>query len=240
LFQPNIGRAGSDFSGGGLLKISNFHLAIGVPCTFPTVPAGFFYSFVNLERPDFTFVHADNGPIDTLRNDIVETALQAGASHLIMMDVDMIYHPKTIPRLLSHRLPVVGALCFRRYPPFDSIMLRVDESKTGYVSVDEWDEGELVEVDATGAGCMMFEMEVFRAMPKPWFRFQKNADTGATIGEDIGFCQDLKAAGYRIFVDTSVPCDHLTTMMVNRATNRLYMAMKTHQQKQALERAIGG
>lgn len=222
------------------MKISNEKLAIGIPCTFPTVPTSFFYSFIHMERPDFVLIHADNGPIDTLRNDIVEKALSIGATRLIMMDVDMVYHPKTITRLLSHRLPIVGALCFRRYPPFDSIMLRIetDGVRTGYVSVDDWEEGELVEVDATGAGCLMFDMQIFKDMPKPWFRFQKNADTGATIGEDIGFCQDLKAAGYRIFVDTSVPSDHLTTLAVNRATNKLYRAMKDAQHKQALERAL--
>lgn len=218
--------------------ISNQHLAIGIPCTFPTVPTSFFYSFVHLERPDFTFIHADNGPIDTLRNDIVEKALAIGATSLIMMDVDMVYDPKTIKRLLSHNLPIVGALCFRRYPPFDSIMLRLKDG--GYQSVDEWEEDELVEVDATGAGCLMFDMAVFRKMPYPWFRFQKNPDTGAVIGEDIGFCQDLKAAGYNIFVDTSVPSGHLTTMIVNRATNNLYRAMKTEQQKKAATTALKG
>jgi hypothetical protein len=219
------------------MKLSNLSLAIGVPCTFPTVPTSFFYSFVHMERPDFSFIHKDNGPIDVLRNDIVERALSIGATKLIMMDVDMVYHPKTITNLLKRNLPIVGALCFRRYPPFDSIMLRMLED--GYTSVDEWEEDELVEVDATGAGCLMFDMKIFREMPRPWFRFQYNPDTGAAIGEDIGFCQDLKRAGYRIFVDTSVPCDHLTTMAVNRQTNKLYRSMKIAQHKEALEKALG-
>ena len=217
------------------MKISNLSLAIGVPCSFPTVPVSFFYSFVHLERPEFTFIHADNGPIDTLRNDIVQTALQAGATKLIMMDVDMVYHPKTITSLLARNLPIVGALCFRRYPPFDSIMLRGDVK--GYLSVDEWEEDELVEVDATGAGCLMFDMNIFREMPFPWFKFRKTED-GQGIGEDIGFCQDLKAAGYRIYVDTSVPCDHLTTLAVNEKTNRLWRTMKTKEQQMALARAL--
>lgn len=219
------------------MKISNLNLAIGCPCSFPTVPVSFFYSFVHLERPDFTFIHADNGPIDTLRNDIVQNAISLGATKLIMMDVDMIYHPKTITRLLSHNLPIVGALCFRRYPPFDSIVLRGDSK--GYVPVDEWEENELLECDATGAGCILYDMEVFRKMPAPWFKFRHDPETGAGIGEDVGFCQDLKAAGYRIFVDTSVPADHLTLMAINRNTSKLYRAMKTQQQQKALEKAIG-
>jgi hypothetical protein len=103
----------------------------------------------------------------------------------------------------------------------------------------EWEPGELVEVDATGAGCIMYDMEVFRKLPYPWFRFLKNPDNGMVIGEDIGFCQDLKAAGYQIFVDTSIQAGHLTTMIVNEATHKLYRAMKTKQQQTATGTALG-
>jgi len=220
--------------------ISNLSLCVGIPCSFPFIPFDFFRSFALMEKPDYTFIAKTNGPIDTLRNDIVEKALALNITHLIMMDVDMIYHPKTITKLLSDKLLIVGALCFRRYPPFDSIILRIkeiDERTKGYESVDDWEENEILECDATGAGCIMYDMSIFRKMPYPWFRFQKNPENGLVIGEDIGFCQDLKAAGYKIYVDTSVPADHLTTLAVNRATNRLYNAMKN---KEAARAALVG
>jgi hypothetical protein len=202
------------------------------------VPSGFFYSFAHMERPSYTLIHADNGPIDTLRNDLVEKALEIRATHLIMMDTDQIYPVNTIPRLLSHRLPIVGCMIHRRYPPFDPIMLR---GKPGeYLGVSEWEEGALVEVDATGAGCLMFDMQVFRKMPKPWFKFRKEASSGEGIGEDIGFCLDLRAAGYKIFVDTSLECGHLTTLCVNRQTHQLYKSMKFKQHQDALKEALKG
>lgn len=209
------------------MKISNVKLGIGIPCSFPMVPISFVYSLLFMERPDYTLIHADNGPIDTLRNDIVNKALNMEVTKLIMLDTDMVYHPKTITSLLARNLPVVGGLSFRRYPPFDSIMLK--RTDLGYESINEWEEGELVEVDATGAGCIMYDMDIFKKMPEPWFRFRKNEDTGLPVGEDIGFCEDLKEAGYRIFVDTAVPSDHLTTLAVNRATNKLYEKMKVMQ-----------
>ncbi|MDD5538448.1 MAG: hypothetical protein PHF12_05740 [Candidatus Omnitrophica bacterium] len=215
------------------MKISNLHLAIGIPLSFPWVPSSFFHSFIEMDRPPFTFLHAENGPIHELRNNLVDKALEIGATHLIQMDVDQVYHPQTITKLLSHRLPVVGALVHRRYPPFDSLMLKsveIDEHRNGYVSIDEWKDGELVEVDATGGGCLMFDMQVFRKMPRPWFKAQTNPD-GSVLGEDIGLCQELKAAGYRIFVDTSVPAGHLTTMIVDRNTSLLYRAMKLSKEK---------
>ena len=220
------------------MKISNFSLAIGVPLSFPWVPSSFFHSFVMMEKPNYTYLQADNGPIHELRNNLVEKALSVGATNLLMCDIDQVYHPKTVTRLLSHKLPIVHALVHRRYVPFDSLMLKqgpVDENTDGYVSIDEWEDGALVEVDACGGGCAMYDMDVFRKVPYPWFQNVKQAN-GMPIGEDIKFAQDAKAAGYRIFVDTSVPAGHLAHLIVNTATNRLYRACKSTQAaKQALE-----
>jgi len=221
------------------MKISNIKLAIGVPCSFPTVPLDFFSSFVSMDKPTYEYIPATNGPIHALRNDIVEKALRVGCTKLMMCDVDQVYHPLTITKLLSHNLPIVGALVHRRYAPFDSLMMKhveIDERTDAYESIDEWEDGALVEVDATGTGCVMWDMSVFKKMPYPWFKAQYNPD-GSPIGEDFGFCMDLKAAGYKIYVDTSVPAGHLTTMIVNTATNRLYMAV---QNRRAARMALVG
>ena len=206
------------------MMVSNARLAIGIPCSFPTVPYNFFQSFVMMEKPDYVLIMKTNGPIDTLRNDIVEKALDVGATKLIMMDVDQVYDPKTITKLIAHRLPVVGTKVNRRYPPFDPIILKVVGE--GYEPIDDFEPGSMVECDATGTGCICFDMDVFRKLPRPWFRFQKNPANGMVIGEDIGLCQDLKAAGYKIMVDTSIQIGHLATMIINDTTHRLYKAMK--------------
>jgi hypothetical protein len=185
-----------------------------------------------MEKPDFVFLHADNGGIDTLRNDIVKKALDMDLTHLLMCDVDQVYPVDMVEKLLRHRKSIVGGYICRRYPPFDPIMMRV--SNKGYVPIEDYEMGDLVSVDATGTGCIMYDMEIFRKMPYPWFRFQTNPENGMTIGEDIGFCQDLKAAGYDIFVDTSVEIGHLSTMIINKATHSLYGAMKTAQARKSL------
>lgn len=224
------------------MKISNQRLAIGVPLSFPWVPSSFFHSFIQMERPDFIYLYEDStGPIHELRNNIVEKALLISATKLLMCDIDQVYHPKTVTRLLSHNLPIVGALVHRRYPPFDSLMMKlvdIDENTRAFASIDDWEEDALVEVDATGAGCIMYDMSVFRKMPRPWFKAAYGPD-GQPIGEDFGFCRDLKEAGYKIYVDTSVPAGHLATMIISTATNKLYRAMKTPQQQEAATIALG-
>lgn len=211
--------------------ISNIKLAIGIPCSFPFVPFSFFQSFLMVDRPDYTLITKTNGPIDTLRNDIVKKALDIGSTHLLMCDVDQVYPVHTVTRLLSHGLPVVGASVSRRYPPFDKIILRINKDTNSYDSVDDWKDGELLECDATGTGCILYQMDVFKKIPEPWFEFVTDDETGMTIGEDIYLCQKIKNAGYKIFVDTSVEVGHLTTMVVNQKTHDLYKSMKCAQQQ---------
>ncbi len=213
------------------MKISNVSLAIGIPCNFPFIPFDFFSSFALMDKPSYTLITKTNGPIDTLRNDIVEKALEIGATALLMMDVDQIYDRQTITKLLAHRLPVVGAKVHRRYPPFDPIILRIEDGRYSPLNIGEYEAGSLVECDATGAGCIMYSMEVFRKLPAPWFKFRNHPQSGMPIGEDVGLCQDLKAAGYKIFVDTSIKIGHLATMIISEDTHKLYCAMKMTKEK---------
>ena len=208
------------------MKISNQKLGIGVPLNFPMIPSAFFDSFITMEKPDFIYLRSSAGHIDDMRNNLVMEAIKTACTHIIMMDTDQVYDPKTITRLLGHRLPVVGCLVYRRYPPFDPLMLR--GKINSYQTVTDWTPGELVEVDATGTGCILFEMEVFKKVPGPWFMHRKTPDigSGGIVSEDIAFCSDLREAGIRIFIDTSVTAGHLTQMVVNEGTWKLFGKMK--------------
>lgn len=213
-------------------KITNMKLGIGIPLSFPMVPGAFFDSFVAMEKPDFVYLRASHGPIDMMRNDLVREALRLGCTHLIMMDTDQVYQRDTITRLLAHMLPIVGCLVYRRYPPFDPLMLRGQITK--YQTVKEWSPGDLVEVDATGTGCLLIETEVFRTLPGPWFRFRQSEE-GGDVGEDIGFCSDARAAGYRICVDTGCVAGHLSQLIINNGTWKLYNRLKEAEIKAAHE-----
>lgn len=256
-------------------KITNFKLAIGFLCSWPHVPFPFFHSFVQMERPEFTPIFATNGPIDGLRNKVVEDAMAIGASHLIMMDLDQTYPVNTITKLLTHKLPIVGCKVHRRYPPFDPLMLKGDINRYEYI--EDWEPCSLQEVDATGTGCLLFDMRLFydmneralaeieafnklkptseqvaampdntqkyvaelekryipRNVPGVWFKFRSNPDPEKPIGigEDMGFCSDVRKAGYEIHVDTSVKCGHLATMEITEEFYWLFKSLTKRQKE---------
>lgn len=214
--------------------MSKVRLGIGVPLVDDKVHSQFLDSWIKMERPDFIYLRPDHrGPIDELRNRLTTQALDMGCTHIIMMDTDQEYPVDTITKLLARDLDAVGAVVYRRYPPFDPIMYR-RESTQGYCHVPEEEmfSGDLVEVDATGCGCLMFKTKVFFDIPQPWFEFMPIDGDFAKMGEDIGFCAKLRKAGYKIFVDTSIEVEHLALMSINRSGFEIYkMLLKAREPK---------
>lgn len=201
-------------------------LAIGWPLTSPMVHSQFVYSFIAMAKRDYTFlVPRFPGRIDSVRNDIVTQALDMGVTHLLMTDTDQIYYDTdTIEKLLAHQAPVVMAPVFRRYPPFDPIMFRGSGDVAEPVSTaelrDAIEQGATLEIDTTGMGCVLFDMQVFLNIDPPWFSLPDWGENGP--GEDIYFWQKASRAGYRILADCSIKVDHLTTMGVGYETCMLF------------------
>ena len=206
-------------------------LGIGIPLTDKFVHSQFLDSWVMMERPDFTYLRPMfPGNISSVRNALVEQALDQGCSHLVMMDTDQIYPPDTITKLLSHSVDVVGGKVHRRYPPFDPILYKGNVNKYEHVSDELCESGELVEVDATGCGCIMFNTKVFTTIEQPWFKEVISDCITPTdkevIGEDIGFCSKMKEHKFDIYVDTSIDIGHLALMEINHSSYVLYKRLK--------------
>jgi hypothetical protein len=200
--------------------------AIAFPLAGRLNDNAFWISFLTMDKPPFTLLmpkievydFAQN--IAEIRNDLAGQALFEGVDKLIMMDTDQIYPVDAVKKLLSHDKMVVGAPVHRRYPPFDIIMLRGEMHKYLHVSEKEIYSGDLVEVDATGTGCMCFDMAVFRELEPPWFKSHESGEE--PVGEDIYFCSKAREAGIKIYVDTSIEIDHITTFLLNRSSYALY------------------
>lgn len=203
------------------MEVSNFKLGVGIPLSFPMVDADFFESYVNMEKPPYINIRASNGGVTEMRNGIVKIAQQAGCSHLVMFDADMIYKRDTLTNLLKHKdNMVVGALCFKKFPPFNPVFIREGDNAF------EWEENSLIEVDRTGTGCMLINMQVFNDIEKPYFENKYDESGIVLIGEDYLFCDKVKEAGHKIYVDTATEVDHLTKLRSNEKLWRAWDLIK--------------
>jgi hypothetical protein len=196
-------------------------VAIGFPLVDPTIPVQFFTSFACMEKPkEYTllmpqFAHGPwTGSIADARNSIVAQAQMDGAKYLLMLDTDQIYAPETLTKLMANKKDICGVRVHRRWVPFDPIFYRGELGKYSNVPDEEAFSGGVIEVDATGTGCLLFDMRVFDMLPFPWFEFSQN--DGKPVGEDIFFCHKARQAGIKIHVDTGIEVGHMTTVEVNQ------------------------
>jgi len=134
--------------------------------------------------------------VDRNRYWIVKKAQEMEADKILFIDSDMVFPPKTLLQLLSHREYIVGVNAVKRTPPHDALAVGLDGEL-----IDTKADG-LVEVSRMGTGIMLVDMKVFTDVKAPWFvntYVEGKFDSG-----DYKFCQEVKAQGYNIFCDTEL------------------------------------
>lgn len=148
---------------------------------------------------------------------------------LLFIDDDMVWEPDALGRLVASReeldADIMGALCFRRSAPYQPTMfMREGPTSGAYNYLEDWTT-DVVEVDATGMAFVIIHKRVFEMIadsPMPPYEVRTSMNppeffrwTGM-FGEDLQFCQDAKAAGARIFVDTRVEIGHVSEIEIRR------------------------
>lgn len=163
------------------------------------------------------------------RNRVVQSFLdETTADHLLMIDADMGFAPDLVTQLLAAAQPIVGGLAFaqksdgkgdmyaRRYRCTPTVY-RMHETtdEIGFVPWFDYPRNELVEVDGTGAACVLICRDVLEAIRAEhgdhWYHpieLPKGPQGSTEFGEDLSFCIRAKACGFPIFVDTSVKTTH--------------------------------
>jgi hypothetical protein len=178
-----------------------------------TVPGATFWNFIAIAQQGWAWSMQPYGRLDVARNQYAQDLLDSDYTHLLMFDIDH-KHPVDVVKRLGQRWLedpqrlVVGALAFRRGPPFDPCFFYRDDDGR-YYSLAEWEQGCL-SCDVIGFSAVLFHRSVFERLPKPWFRFDyAKAGRGIWTGEDFAFCMAAREAGIGIYCDTALVTPHL-------------------------------
>ena len=177
---------------------------------------------------DFCICVASNISLPGMAREIVvEQAINAGADVLFSFDYDMIVTPAAFMRLLLDVLDptldvrVVAALAFTGRLPLAPVIYEVKTAKDGRPHFDpkhDYVRNALQKVGAFGTGTFMANMEVFKAVPKPWF------NVAGGMGEDLFFtgvrCFDH---GVPVYVDTRAKVLHKPTVPVEFHGEEMYL-----------------
>ena len=148
-----------------MIDLSKIKLGIALPNTSETYPSKFVDSFCAITKPKHLYIRpTSQGPIDTVRNDLVLLALMNECTHIWMADTDQVYPQDVLMRMLEHDKDIIAAKVHRRRPPYDPILYRGTLDNFTNVPDEEWSKGELIEVDATGFGSVLIKMSVFESI----------------------------------------------------------------------------
>jgi len=132
------------------------------------------------------------------REKLVEEALGWGATHILFLDDDMAFDPPVLELLFSRHQPMVACNYPKRGFPITFTAVRADMQ--GTIVTTEHSTG-LEEAYYTGFGVALIDAEVFKKMPQPWFMPLYVAEQKQYTTEDNPFCERLRAAGFKVFVD---------------------------------------
>ena len=178
-------------------------LAIGGP-TRDSVPAAFavdvaqLYAYTRERGPwgsEVTVGFVASTYIHVGREWFLEAAIKQGATHVFWLDTDMSVPRETAVLLALQEQAVVGCNYRVRqdsglFTAFrDEQRIPTRESSTG-----------LEAVDYCGMGALLMRTDIVADLARPWFRHGINAH-GGDVGEDVGFCRALRAAGHTIYID---------------------------------------
>jgi hypothetical protein len=178
-------------------------LAIGGP-TRDQVPAAFAVDVAQLyaytrERgpwgPNVTVGFIASTYIHVGREFFLEASLKQGATHVLWLDTDMSVPRETAVLLSLHDQPIVACNYVVRQASGLFTAFRDEQRIPTHA-----DSTGLEAVEYCGMGVMLMRTDVASNLMRPWFRHGIN-EHGGDIGEDVGFCRALTAAGHLIYID---------------------------------------
>jgi glycosyltransferase involved in cell wall biosynthesis len=147
------------------------------------------------------------------RNIAIELALTNEFTHIMFIDDDVVFKPDLVKRLLRHNLDVIGGLYLMRSYPHAPIAFDYADER-GYCRhrvMKESDNG-VVQVESTGLGCVLVNMEVFKKLERPF----------VTMGEiekdhwcdDTSLWKRVKEQGFKIHIDTTIHVGHMASFTI--------------------------
>ena len=194
----------------------DWRIVVGIPCHGIVKPLTC-VSFASLigesvnNGLQIAIMEDQSGSITMARNNLVRRSMQMQATHLLMVDSDMVFPPFGLLQLcnsltlLQKSGEKVAAVCAtypKRVQPYELLGETVEPLKVG-------DSG-LKEAVFVPSGFMLFDLKAFNDIERPWFAetYQtwavREENIDGVVGEDVYFCLRAKDAGYKVFIDLEV------------------------------------
>lgn len=158
---------------------------------------------------------AEGSLITVVRNKLTADFIHSDATHMMWIDADIVFRPEDVLKLLALQTDIAVATYRAKRPnaPYTAW-------KDGAPIKDLNQFKEPVEVDGAGCGFMLIKRNVIdrlasEAVVYPaggqfeFALYQSVAAKGWFCSEDVFFCQNARAAGFKIIMEPSIRLGHI-------------------------------
>lgn len=185
-----------------------------------TVPVELLMAWKRISIPINTvtgFIYS-RGELSTIaREKMTFDAIKLGAKYIYYADDDVLPPVNVLYKMLTEmeKDPTIGLLTgvytTKVDPPHPHIYKRAGEGHYWGFSMNPYDPPE--DIWGCGAGAMLVRVEAILKCKKPYWAEKVSPDpenSHDVTGHDLHFCQKIKEAGYRVCVDGSIICGHVS------------------------------
>ncbi len=165
-------------------------------------------------------VRTVNRKRDLAREKMVDGGLERKTRFIMFLDDDVTV-PANILRALLYQfsnleddVAVIGGIYCTKTSPAHPLVFKTLGDGPFY----KWKLGEVFECDVVATGMMMIRADVFKNLPKPWFKDLEGVEEAKKYGvvpddypghyfaitDDAFFCNKVKAAGYKVMAHGGV------------------------------------
>lgn len=184
---------------------------------YMVVPASFFINFINRIHELYTNGKNDevkiymkvSTVIDRARNELVRDALKDGCDFILFIDSDIISPKGAIDKLIDMNVDIASGLYFAKGKPYLPVARLIKDGH--HFFLEDFEYNKVIDVAGVGMGFCLIKAEVFKKIKYPYFKFDwiDDGNGGAyEVAEDLFFCDQAKAAGYSIKLNTGIVLEH--------------------------------
>jgi len=143
------------------------------------------------------------------------------SDYLLLIDSDII-PPANILEMVKNKVDFCSAICFswQFEEPFAVCLTKDPKGHDGYVQDVPSGPAGLYERDATGLACTVISRRLAKQF-RGTFRDKLDEQGMLRRDADFDFCERIKKAGYKVYVDTRFVCDHRKKIGIKRINDLL-------------------
>lgn len=187
---------------------------IGIPTAESTKRADFYDYLDQMDKPLGTVISRAHGQSPARnRNLMIDMAINHNCTHIMFIDDDVLVSKDALMKLLSHDKDIACGLYLMRAFPHQPVAFdhQNSEGMVRWLQLTPSLNG-LIEVESTGLGCVLINLNVFKSLEKPYIRLgEVEKDHWC---DDLGFYKRAKEAGYVIWLDLDIRCGHVVASVI--------------------------